>query len=390
MKKLVVYTSSRADYGLLRPLIDRLKKSSAVKPVLFVTGTHLSDQYGRTIDEIKAEHADIIGAEVNHSLGGQDYIDTAKAMSEALLAYAQNLQMIKPDYALVLGDRYEAMSFGLACATLMIPIFHIHGGELTYGALDDKFRHCLTKLSDYHFASCEKYRKRIIQMGENPDCVYNVGALGVDNALNASLLSKAELEKQLGFSLAPETYLVTFHPETNSVDFGAPLLKAMLKKIYERVDQHQALVIITGVNSDVGANAVRNEIENFVKSNPAKIKYFESLGMLKYLTCLKYATAVVGNTSSGILEAHSLGTPALNIGHRQDGRERELSVVDLVTTDNIEAFDFKSLSNLKKGLILFDQSSLFGNGQSSTLITRYIEDIVTRHQVPKFKMFYDL
>jgi UDP-hydrolysing UDP-N-acetyl-D-glucosamine 2-epimerase len=389
-KKLLVFTSTRADYGLLKPLLDRLIQDDEVDTKIFVSATHLSQKYGYTVDEIKKTHASYIIAEVEHALGGEKHLDSALAMSEALGKYAIQINRIKPDYALVLGDRYEALTFGLACATLMVPLAHLYGGELTYGAVDDKFRHCLTKLAELHFTACEKYRRRIIQMGEAPESVYNVGALGVENALNLKLLSESELSKDLGFEFTKEMYLMTFHPETNTDDYGVEKLDALLNALKARMQDKKVHVIITGVNSDAGASQIRARLDEFIKSNIEQVHYIESLGMLRYLSCIKLVTGVVGNSSSGVLEASSLGTPTLNIGSRQDGREREYSVIDLQNIEQIEKFDFNKLLLLKNTMSVNERVGLFGDGTTSSQIAEVIAQSMKKEQQNLLKKFNDL
>lgn len=389
-KKVLVYTSTRADYGLLSPLIDQLAKSNLLEPLIFVTGTHVESNYGLTIQEIKKKHNPFIAAEVSHKLGGKEPLETAVAMADALLVYSRKIAELQPDYAIVLGDRYEALSFGLACANLKIPLIHIHGGELTYGAIDDKFRHCLSKLAEFHFVACEVYRARLLQMGEDPQTVFNVGALGVENALKTPYLSVGDLEKIVGFSLSQETYMLVFHPETNSADFGLENLKALLKKLQERIENFGAKVIVTGVNSDAGSVRIKQELSQFIEKNKDHVFFFESLGSQNYMSAIRFVTAVVGNSSSGILEAHSLGTPALNVGFRQEGREREMSVIDLKIPQDIQNFDFSELVKIKIKLGQTTTPSLFGDGQVSVKMVQIIENDLLRKKTESFKKFYDI
>lgn len=391
--KIAVYTSTRADFGILKPLISQLIGSTDFETRLFVTGTHLEKDFGYTVTEIEKYFASHIFYRVQHAMNEDPVYKNIKIMGDLIQKYAQALVENPPEMAVLLGDRYEAMCFGLVCVSLGIPFAHLHGGEVTLGAIDDKFRHCLTKLAHWHFVACERYLKRVIQLGEKPDRVFNVGALGVENALTEKLMTSDELQKDLALSFAPgtETYLMTFHPETNTSDGGQALLTAFLGRLSERIVQHQAKVILTGVNSDPGAQAVREIIQNFVARHPQNVVFRESLGMVRYLSVMKKVTAVLGNSSSGILEAYSLGTPTVNLGSRQDGRERETSVIDVVTPKECIEFDFSRLIQLKKQFMTSQQKeSIFGNGQTSQKICVQLQKIAQQREFGPLKEFFDL
>lgn len=391
MKKTVaVYTSTRAEFGLLKPLIEKLKNNKNIEVRIFVTGTHLSADFGLTVSEIEKDFKNEIYYRVEHSNNEDSQTGTLNVMSEALIKYGQALSQAKPDLAIVLGDRYEALCFGIACSSLHIPIVHIHGGELTFGALDDKFRHCLTKLSDWHMVACEEYRKRVIQMGEYPETVFNTGALGIDNSLNLNLLSKDELQKNLNIEIPDELYLFTFHPETNSPDFGLELLQSFLKRVEERLNSRKALLVITGTNSDAGSGVVREALRSFVAKNQSKTLFVESLGVVRYLSVMRLATAVLGNSSSGVLEAFSLKTPTVNLGSRQNGRVRDFGVVDLPDSKSCVSFDFDRVIELKKQLVAQNQKSLLGDGTASEIMQSKIVSIAAQLPLNKSKGFHDL
>lgn len=391
MKKVAVYTSTRADYGLLRPLISRLSKKSQIDLRLFVTGTHLSEKYGFTVSEIEKDHKNLIYYRAQHLIDEDPQLKTLSIMTDAMRVYAENLVQDSPDISIVLGDRYEALCYGIACATLRIPMVHIHGGEVTLGALDDKYRHCLTKLAEWHFVSCEKYRKRVIQLGENPDHVFNVGALGVDNALNTQLMSREELEKNLNCQLPEEFYLMTIHPETNANDHGSELVSYFLMQLENRLLSTDTFVLVTGVNNDPGAQIIRDLIVQFVSKMGKKALFVESLGVVRYLSLMKLATAVLGNSSSGVLEAHSMKTPSVNIGLRQDGRERESSVLDFVNVQSLSELNFDTLVGLKKELQNKNNTSIFGNGRTSDLMAIHLTEIIDNlHTLKPSKSFFDI
>ena len=391
--KIAVYTSTRADFGILKPLIQQLISAPDFEVRIFVTGTHLEKDFGYTVTEIEKYFPQNIFYLVQHAMKEDPRLKNLKVMGELIPKYSEALVENLPEIAVVLGDRYEALCFGLVCASLNIPFAHLHGGELTLGAIDDKFRHCLTKLANWHFVACEKYRERVIQLGEKPEKVFNVGALGVENALNEKLMLEADLEKDLGISFKQdsESYLFTFHPETNSVDCGEELLKSFLQKLAQRISSHHAKVIMTGVNSDPGAEKIKKLIQDFQNQFPQNVIFRESLGMLRYLSVMKKVTAVLGNSSSGILEAYSLGTPAVNLGSRQAGRERESSVIDLANAAECSSFDFSRLVQLKKQLMTSDpKESIFGNGQTSQKVVAELQNVSRKRDFSIVKEFYDL
>jgi GDP/UDP-N,N'-diacetylbacillosamine 2-epimerase (hydrolysing) len=391
MKKIVVYTSTRADYGLLKPFIDKLKQIENLDVVLFVTGTHLSADFGFTVSEIEANHNDLIRYRVEHSSVEDKSTSNLNIMSEALQKYATILSADKPDMAVVLGDRYEALCFGLSCAALHIPLIHIHGGEITTGAIDDKFRHCLTKLSEWHFVACDRYKKRVIQLGENPDTVFNTGALGVDNALNLKLKNQSTLENELKIKIPKEFYLCTFHPETNSQDFGAELLNHFFTKLEKRVKDKNALVLVTGVNSDAGSDKIRKIKKDYVEKLGKNALFFESLGVVNYLSFMSLATVVVGNSSSGVLEAYSMKTPTINLGYRQNGRIREPSVLDFLTPESLLELNFDQILSLKDNMRSGSQISLFGDGNAALKMSEAVKIILQNlSKSVQSKVFYDI
>jgi GDP/UDP-N,N'-diacetylbacillosamine 2-epimerase (hydrolysing) len=392
-KKIAIYTSTRADFGLLKPLIARLIQTEILEVRIFVTGTHLDADFGMTVGEIEKEFPHHIFYRVSQNMQEDPKLKNVKVMSEVLLKYAEALSKDPVDMAVILGDRYEALCFGLACASLSVPFAHLHGGELTLGAIDDKFRHCLTKLAHWHFVACESYRKRVIQLGESPATVFNVGALGVENALHQKVMTLPELAADLGVPLQnfKEIYLFTFHPETNSPDYGASLLRAFLKKLGERLVQNQGLVVITGINSDAGAHEIRKILSQFQHEMKDRVFAKESLGLIRYLSMMKLATAVLGNSSSGILEAFSLRTPTVNIGKRQAGRERESSVIDLDSELDCAQFDFRKLADLKKQLMTSSEvPSIFGHGGTSVQIAHQLESLAQSDHFEISKEFFDL
>jgi len=314
--RLSIVTGSRADYGLLHPLLTALVASPACDSSLIVTGTHLSERFGMTVREIEADGFRI-AARVELPLDDDSELGIARATGAAVSGIAAALASDRPDLVVILGDRYEALAAATAAALLRIPVAHLHGGELTEGAVDDSIRHAITKLSVLHFTSTEEYRHRVVQMGEDPGRVFAVGALGVDNALHAPLLTPERLAEEIGVEFVFPTALVTFHPVTHEGDSGVAQIEALLGAFD---DAPQLRVVFTLPNADAGNRAIRERIEAWVAGNAERAWAFASLGRVRYLSALAACDVVVGNSSSGIIEAPSFGKPTLDIGERQRGR----------------------------------------------------------------------
>lgn len=321
--RITVATGTRADWGLLSPLARALDKLPGFDVSILATNMHLLQQFGNTLSEIEADGFDV-AARVPMP-GGDTPADRAVAMGVCLEGSARELARLQPDLLLILGDRYEMLAIASAATMLGIPIAHLHGGELTYGAIDDNIRHAISKLSALHFTSTEKARQRLIAMGEQPSRVINTGAIGVWNFCNFTPIPKTELEASLGISLDRPTLLATFHPAT--LDPADPTLRcrAMLEALDSFADRQ---LIITYPNNDPRSQGIINEIEAYTAANPQRVLTVRSLGLRRYQSILPYVGAVIGNSSSGILEVPSAGIPTVNIGLRQDGRDRAPSVID--------------------------------------------------------------
>ncbi len=317
--RITVATGTRADWGLLSPLARALDKLPGFDVSILATNMHLLQQFGNTLSEIEADGFDI-AARVPMP-GGDTPADRAVAMGVCLEGSAR----LQPDLLLILGDRYEMLAIASAATMLGIPIAHLHGGELTYGAIDDNIRHAISKLSALHFTSTEKARQRLIAMGEQPSRVINTGAIGVWNFCNFKPMPKAEIEASLNISLDRPTLLATFHPAT--LDPADPTIRcrAMLEALDSFADRQ---LIITYPNNDSRSQGIINEIEAYTAANPQRVLTVRSLGLRRYQSILPYVEAVIGNSSSGILEVPSAGIPTVNIGMRQDGRDRAPSVID--------------------------------------------------------------
>ncbi len=329
MRKICVVTGTRAEYGLMSRLIRMIDESDKTQLQLIATNMHLSPRYGNTYQEIVADgikidrQVPIIDEEAEDSA-----VETLNAMSRALKGFAEAYAKLKPDMILVLGDRYEILAAATAALIGRIPIAHLHGGEITEGAYDDAIRHSITKMSHLHFPSTEEYRQRIIQMGEQPSRVFCVGALGVENIKRLPLISKEEIEKDLDFQLDKRTILVTYHPVTLGNHTAEQDIKDFLDALEERKDLR---IVFTMPNSDTGSKVISNAINDFVFMHQDRARAYKSLGVKRYLSIMRQVGAVVGNSSSGLLEVPSFGIPTLNIGDRQKGRIAAESVVNCDT-----------------------------------------------------------
>lgn len=336
MRKICVITGTRAEFGLLSGLMWLIQQSDQTTLQVVATNMHLSERYGNTYREIEEA-----GFSIDYKVpmldesGADDSTSTLKAMSRALLGFAEAYDALHPELIVVLGDRYEILAAVEAALIKQIPVAHIHGGELTFGAYDDAIRHSITKMSHLHFTSTEEYRKRVIQLGEQPQSVFYVGALGVENIKHVPLMSKEEIEQNLQFEITDRTTLVTYHPVTLSD--SNPLND--INALFEALDAHTELhVIFTMPNSDTGGKVIAEAIEQYAAQHTNRVRAYKSLGMRRYLSVMKYCVAVIGNSSSGILETPSFHIPTLNIGSRQDGRIVAESVYNCSTNkDSISA-----------------------------------------------------
>ena len=326
-RKICVVTGTRAEYGLLRGVIDGIVNSPVLELQLIVTGMHLSPEFGLTVQEIEAD-GHRINRKVEMLLSSDTPVGVSKSMGLAMIGFADALDDLHPDLLLVLGDRFEIFAATSSALIARIPIAHIHGGELTEGAFDDAIRHSITKMSYLHFVAAEEYRQRVVQMGEHPDRVFLVGGLGVDAIQHLKLLSRDELEDSIDFKLGTRNLLITFHPVTLEFSTGAQQLHELLSALDDLQDTH---FIFTMPNADTDGRILINMIQDFCSKRP-HTKFFSSLGQLRYLSCIQYVDGVVGNSSSGLCEVPSFKKGTLNIGDRQKGRIRAPSVIDCAPT----------------------------------------------------------
>ena len=382
--KACIITATRAEYGLLKPLIETLNQSAEYQLQLLVTGTHLSAEFGMTWKAIEADGYNI-DVKVEMLLSSDTPVGVSKSLGLMCIGLGDAFESLQPDFIIVLGDRYEMVGVATVANLFNIPIVHIHGGEVTQGALDDNFRHAISKLSHVHFASTAEYRQRIIQLGECPEKVFEVGAIGIDNIKNMNLLNRNELSESINLDLSQSYFLVTYHPATvgaSDVNIEIDNLIAALLSVPDTQS------IITMSNADVGGRLINQRLEYWQAQYPERISIFTSLGQLRYLSAVKHCLAVVGNSSSGILEAPSLKRPTVNIGDRQKGRVQANSVVNCdVNIESItQALNISSSQEFQaKATQVINP---YGEGQTTPKIMSQLEKIDWSDIINK--VFYDL
>lgn len=324
MKRIGIMTGTRAEYGLLKPLMQEINKDNDLELYLIVSGMHLSPEFGMTYKEIEGDGFQI-NAKVEMLLSSDSPAGISKSIGLGVIGFADEFQRADLDMLILLGDRYEALSAAISAMVMRIPIAHLHGGELTEGAIDEGIRHSITKMSYLHFTSTEQYRNRVIQLGENPERVFYVGALGVENIKKINLMTKEELERSIHFEIDENTVIVTYHPvtlENNTVE-------EQFLNLLKVLDRNPKIrMIFTKANADTNGRIVNELIDKYAAQNSERACAFVSLGQKRYLSALKYCRIVIGNSSSGIIEAPSFGKPIINIGDRQKGRICADSVIN--------------------------------------------------------------
>ncbi|ABM29606.1 UDP-N-acetylglucosamine 2-epimerase [Nitratidesulfovibrio vulgaris] len=321
-RRILVFTGSRAEYGLFRNVIRILSENDQVELHLLASGTHLSQEYGFTIKEIENDNFAQVHA-VSIDLEKNDSVGVCHSMSKGLSGYAEAIQRLAPDILVLLGDRYETFCAAASASILRIPIAHLFGGEATEGAVDDVLRHAITKMSHLHFTACDIYRRRVIQMGENPKHVWCVGSLGVENVHLLPVHSEYDVRTYLNIPQAIPYLVATYHPVTLEREQAIDEVKLLLKVL----TAHQNIItVFTGANADAGGQDINILLQDYASSHP-NFRFFMSLGVERYINAVRYSIGVVGNSSSGISEVPSLGVPVLDIGNRQKGRVRANSVL---------------------------------------------------------------
>ena len=383
-RRIAVVTGTRADYGLLYWLIHDLHHADDLELQLIVTGMHLVPLFGRTVDVIEKDGFPI-AARVDIDLTSDEPAAIARSTGLGTIGFSEAFARLQPDIVVILGDRFEMLAAASAAFILRLPIAHIHGGEVTEGALDEGFRHAITKLAYLHFTAAEPYRRRVIQMGEQPGRVFEVGAPGLDHLRRTPLLSRSALEQALDFSLRPLSFLVTFHPATLNTEDSAIQCCALLTALDAFPD---ASIVFTLPNADPGGRAIIPLLESYAERHADRVRVYSSLGQLRYLSLLRQVQVVIGNSSSGIIEAPSFGAATVNIGDRQRGRLRAASVIDCAPqSTEIETAIRQSLSASFQAA-LPQMTNPYGAGDASGRMMTILRsvDLATLRR----KAFYDL
>jgi UDP-hydrolysing UDP-N-acetyl-D-glucosamine 2-epimerase len=382
MKKIAIITATRAEYGLLRPLIELVNNDPELELQLFVTGAHLSPNQANTWQQIEADGFPIT-KKIEILLASDSPVAVSKAMGLAQISFAEAFEELKPDVVVILGDRYEMLAIASSALMFNIPIAHLHGGELTYGAIDDAIRHAITKMSNLHVTSTDDYRKRVIQMGEHPETVFNTGAIGLDSINNLPLMDNSELENALGQKLKKQNFIITYHPETKS---NVPIKQQMDELLFALDDFEDTFLLFTGANADAQGNRINTILKGYADSHPEKALFVSSLGQIRYLSCLKHFNMVVGNSSSGIIEAPSFKIPVVNIGNRQQGRIMADNIINCNTNkDEIKQAIEKGLSKTFSKRIE-NLKSPYGEGN----VAPQILNILKTHDINEKKTFHDI
>ena len=386
-KTICVVTATRAEWGLLQPLVKNIQDDNRFSLLLAVTGTHFSEEFGNTWKEIISdgfsidERVDIITSPI------QNAVDVSNTMARALTGFSGVFSRHKIDLVILLGDRYETLAVALAAMNARVPIMHLYGGDVTEGALDDAIRHSISKLSYLHCTSCETYRKRVIQLGEEPNRVYNVGAIGIDNVRMMHLLSKKELSEELGFAIAETDYaVVTFHPETLNNSNVKEQCQQFLDALSAFPDMKY---IITKSNADEGADIINRMMEEYATSNTNAF-VVSSLGNLRYLSALKSASLVIGNSSSGIMESPYFRVPTINLGIRQRGRIQSECIIncEINTAEIIHAMQKALSPEFREFAKTADYP--YGDGYAAEKIMAVLHEWLDTDRIDLKKKFYDI
>ena len=385
MKKIVILTATRAEYGLLKPLMIKFLADKYYDTRIAVTGMHLSPEFGLTVREIENDGLPI-DKKIEIVLSSDTPVALSKSMGLAMISFAEYFAELQPDALIVLGDRYETLA---VCSTAMnarIPIFHLHGGEATEGLIDEAIRHSITKMSYLHFTSTEPYRYRVIQMGEHPDRVFNVGAIGVENALHLDKMSVSELEESLGLKLGSIYVVGTFHPVT--LEDGQAEIQA--RNLLAAISHYPDMTyLFTKANSDTNGRIINLLLEEYSQKH-SNFHVVSSLGMKRYLSAIQHAKFVIGNSSSGLVEVPSFQVPTINIGDRQRGRICGRTVI------NCDPNEASIISAIDKAMSDDFQESIrnainpYGDGDTSGKIINIVKDFFEQDKIDLKKKFYDL
>ena len=377
-RNVCVITGTRADYGLLRPVMRRIEASPNLRLQLVATTMHSAPQFGLTLRQIEAD-----GFRVDEVVENLLAADTASAVAKstglATMMLADVYKRLQPDVVLLLGDRFEALAAATTALLMHIPIAHIHGGETTEGAVDEQIRHAISKMSQLHFVAAEPFKERLVRMGESPDRVFVTGAPGLDNLAEIDWIEKEELERELNWQFGEKSALFTYHPETHNVEKTQEQIEAILKQL-ETNDLH---VLFTYANADEGGQIINRAIDRFCRKDPVRFKAVANLGQRGYLSAMHLVDVVIGNSSSGIIEAASLRKPVVNIGDRQKGRLRNDNVIDC-DVENLEETIRKALSESFIKVCL-EVTNRYGDGMAAERIIQVLESVDLRTK----KSFYE-
>jgi GDP/UDP-N,N'-diacetylbacillosamine 2-epimerase (hydrolysing) len=381
-RKICVATGSRAEYGLLRWVMEGIRKTPGLELQVIATGMHLSSEFGLTYREIEKDGF-LIDRKVEMLLSSDTPTGLAKSMGLGLIGFGEALSQLQSNLLLVLGDRFEIFSAAAAATVARIPIAHLHGGEASEGAFDEAIRHSITKMSHLHFVAAEEYRQRVIQLGEHPDRVFMVGGLGVDSIKKLPLLDRSALEAALEFELGARNLLITFHPVTLENATSKQQMAELLASLEELDDTH---LIFTMPNADSDGRVLFKMIENFVAGH-TNARAYSSLGQLRYLSCIRHVDGVVGNSSSGLAEVPSFGKGTINIGDRQRGRLKAESVIDCKPDRQSIAAALQQLYSPAFQVTLKSVRNLYGEGGASEKIVQVLRD--SSLETILKKSFYD-
>lgn len=385
MKKICILTATRAEYGLLKPIMQRISSVNHLEMNIVVTGAHLSPEFGLTYKEINNDGFDI-DKKIEILLSADTPSSISKSMGLAMISFADYFAESKPDLLVVLGDRYETLAVVTAATNQRIPVAHLYGGETTEGACDESFRHAITKMSYLHFTSTEKYRQRIVQLGEHPSRVFNVGSLGVENVNNLRLLSKSDLEDQLKFELSKPYAIITFHPVTLELNTAEEQIKQLLSAVEKNPDMNY---IFTKGNSDADGRIINELIDEFVAEHD-NCRCYTSLGVMKYLSAVKNSCMVIGNSSSGLIEVPSFQVPTINIGDRQRGRIKGKSVIDCKADVESIQTAIKEAHNLNKDMVRHSFKNPYEMQGTSKKIVECLDKLLQDGEPNLKKKFFDL
>lgn len=385
MKRIVILTATRAEYGLLKPIMEKLKADPYYDTRIAVTGMHLSPEFGMTVREIESDNVPI-DKKIEIVLSSDTPVALSKSMGLALISFSEYFEECRPDAIMVLGDRYETLAVCCAATNARVPIFHLHGGETTEGAIDEAIRHSITKMSYLHFTSTEIYRKRVIQMGESPDRVFNVGAMGVENALNTQCMSAAELEESIGFALGERYAVGTFHPVTLEKATAGKQTEELLAAL----NRHKEIrYLFTGANSDTDGRSINRLLEEYAKCHD-NFCLVDSLGMRRYLSALKNSLFVIGNSSSGLVEAPSFKIPTINIGDRQRGRIAGKTVIHCKPERHAIGEAIHKAMDASYREAVRRSENPYGDGHTSERILEVVKDFFVNEQIDIKKKFFDI